>query len=102
MKIDAKTGKILWKVEKYQDCFVAGGRVYATRETRNGDDMVNGVFDRSKAIECRWKIYRLSASNGEPQWEWFQTRRPLHIEAEGKTVALLFVDELQVLKPLVF
>ncbi len=98
MKVDAKSGKILWKVEKYQDCIVSGGEVYATRETRNSEDMVNAVFDRSKAIECRWKLYKLSAGKGAVQWEWFQTRRPRRVEADGKKVALLFSDELQVIK----
>ena len=98
MKVEAKTGKILWKVEKYQDCIVSGGEVYATRETRNSEDMVNAVFDRSKAIECRWKLYKLSAGKGAVQWEWFQTRRPRRVEADGKKVALLFADELQIIK----
>ena len=98
MKVEAKTGKIIWKVGKYQDCIVSGGEVYATRETRNSEDMVNAVFDRSKAIECRWKLYKLSARKGEVQWEWFQTRRPRRVEADGKKVALLFADELQIIK----
>lgn len=96
-KIDAGTGKILWKLEKYEDCFVSGGSVYVTRESRNAEDMVNAVFDRSKAIETRFKLYKLSARDGQPQWEWFQTRRPLRIEADKKKVSLLFADELQVL-----
>jgi hypothetical protein len=98
LKVDTKQGKILWKLEKYEDCFVSGGQLYATRETRNSEDMVNAVFDRSKAIQCRWKLYKLSTRSGEPQWEWFQTRRPLHIETDGRKVALLFADELQLLK----
>ena len=102
MKVDAKSGKILWKVEKYQDCIVSGGDVYATRETRNSEDMVNSVFDKSKAIECRWKLYKLSAGKGEVQWEWFQTRRPRRVEADGKKVALLFADELQIIKSIAF
>ncbi|MEA3211508.1 MAG: hypothetical protein QOE70_4565 [Chthoniobacter sp.] len=97
LKLDAKTGKILWKVEKYDDCFISGRDIYATRETRNSEDVVNQVFDSSKAIPCRWKIYKLSPRNGEPQWDWFQTRRPLQIDVEHKRVALLFQDELQVL-----
>jgi hypothetical protein len=98
IKVDAKLGKILWKLEKYQDCFVSGRDLYASRETRNGDDAVNAVFDRSKVPQTRFKLYKLSTRSGEPQWEWFQTRRPLRIESEGKKVSLLFQDELQVIK----
>jgi hypothetical protein len=42
------------------------------------------------------KIYKLSRGKGEPMWEWFQTRRPRAVEVQGKKVALLFGDELQV------
>ncbi len=97
IRVEAKTGRVVWKVEKYDDCFVSGNDLYATRETRNADDMVNAVFDRSKAPQCRWKLYKLSIGNGEPQWEWFQTRRPIRVEASRKRVSLLFADELQVL-----
>ena len=96
-KLDAASGKILWKVDKYQDCFVSGGNVYATLETRNASDFVDSVFQRGKAIATRFKLYKLSARNGHPQWEWFQTRKPLRINADKKKVSLLFSDELQVL-----
>ena len=98
MKVEAKSGKVLWKIAKYQDCIVSGGEAYVTRETRNSEDAVNAVFDRSKAIECRWKIYKITAGKGEVQWEWFQTRRPRRVEADGKKVAILFSDELQIIK----
>ncbi len=98
LKVDAQQGKILWKQTGYGNCIVTNGQLYVTKETRNAEDMVNAVFDRSKAIECRWKIYKLSKRTGESQWEWFQTRRARHIEGDGRTVALLFGDELQVLR----
>jgi outer membrane murein-binding lipoprotein Lpp len=97
LRIEAQTGRILWKLEKYDDCFVSGKDLYVTRETRNADDAVNQVFDSSKAVQCRWKLYKLSTRNGEPQWEWFQTRRPNRVEADHKRVSLLFPDELQIL-----
>ena len=97
LKIDAVKGRVLWQVEKYQDCFVSGGSVYATMEVRNANDLVESVFQRDKAILMRFKIYKLSARDGKPQWEWFQTRRPLRIDADKRKVSLLFNDELQVL-----
>jgi hypothetical protein len=97
VQLDAATGRVRWKVEKYDNSFVSGKDLSVTRETRNADDMVNAVFDRSKAPQCRWKLYKLSTRNGEPQWEWFQTRRPSRVEVDHKRVALLFADELQIL-----
>jgi outer membrane protein assembly factor BamB len=97
LKIDPVKGRVLWQVEKYQDCFVSRGGVYATMEVRNANDLVESVFQRDKAILTRFKIYKLSARDGKPQWEWFQTRRPLRIDADKRKVSLLFNDELQVL-----
>ena len=56
------------------------------------------IFDGSKAIQCRWKLYKLNKRTGEAQWEWFQTRRGRQVAGHGRTVGLLFGDELQVLK----
>jgi hypothetical protein len=95
-KIDAGSGKILWKQEKYEDCFVSGGNVYVTREPRNAEDMINSAFDR-KAPPTRFRLFKLSARDGQVQWEWFQMRRPLRIEADKKKVSLLFAEELQIL-----
>lgn len=98
LKVQASNGKVLWKLDKYQDCFVSGGNVYVTRESRTGDDLVNSVFERSKGIATRFKVYKLSAFDGKPQWEWFEPRRPLQISADKKKVSLLFGEELQVLR----
>ena len=98
LKVDARQGKILWKQTGYGDCLVTEGQLYVTKETRNAEDMVNSVFDGSKAIQCRWKLYKLNKRIGEAQWEWFQTRRGRQVAGHGRTVALLFGDELQVLK----
>lgn len=97
LKVEASSGKILWKLDKYQDCFVSGGNVYVTRESRTADDLVNSVFERSKGVQTRFKVYKLSAFDGKPQWEWFEPRRPLQISADKKKVSLLFGEELQVL-----
>jgi hypothetical protein len=102
MKVDASNGKILWKQEKYDECVVSEGQVYASREVVNAQDAADRVFQASKAVQCRWKLYKLGARDGLPQWEWFQTRRPQRILAQGKKVALLFSDELQVLKSIAF
>lgn len=98
LKLDAATGKILWKAEKYDDCFVSNGSVYVAREARNAEDMIDQVFDRDKKPITRFKLYKLSARDGQPQWEWFQTRRPMRIEPADRSVSLLFEDELQLIK----
>ncbi|MES2568629.1 MAG: PQQ-binding-like beta-propeller repeat protein, partial [Verrucomicrobiota bacterium] len=98
IKLDPRNGKILWKAEKYEECYVSGGSIYASRSVRNMQDVTNAVFDPKKAVDTRYTLYKLDAGNGKAQWGWFQNRRPLHVLSRGRTVILLFEKELQVIK----
>ena len=97
MKVAAADGKILWQGDKYQDVWVSGKDVYAYRQLQNAADFQNAVFDRSKVPEGRTKIYKLTRSNGNVSWEWFQSRLPRTVISDHKYVALLFGDELQII-----
>jgi len=97
MKIDAATGKVLWNAQKYQDVWASGKDVYAFREIINPNDAMERVFDSRNVPEARTKIYKLSRGSGEPIWEWYQPRRPRHVIASHKDVALIFPTELQVI-----
>ncbi len=98
MRVNSNDGKILWQVEKYQDVWASGKDVYALRESQNPHDIEEQVFNRDKAIGARVKLYKLSRKDGSPLWEWFQPRRPHAVEAQGKSVALLFAEELQIIR----
>ncbi len=97
MKIDAATGKVLWNAQKFQDVWASGKDVYAFREIINPNDATNRVFDAHSVPEARTKIYKLSRSSGQPIWDWYEPRRPRHVLAYQKSVALLFPSELQVI-----
>jgi hypothetical protein len=96
MCVGAADGKIRWQMEKYEDVWASGKDVYVLREGKNPGDLENQVFAPGSVPEARVKIYKLSRGSGEPMWEWFQARRPRAVEVQGKKVALLFGDELQV------
>jgi outer membrane protein assembly factor BamB len=96
LKVDPESGKIDWQVEKYEDVWVSGKDIYALREGKRPEDIEEAVFNPGKVVE-RVKLYKLNRSTGEPTWEWFQPRRPRSVHADGKTVGLLFQEELQVL-----
>ncbi|MEO6739662.1 MAG: PQQ-binding-like beta-propeller repeat protein [Chthoniobacteraceae bacterium] len=98
MRIDPADGKIRWQVEKYQDLWASGKDVYVLRETKFAGDLENQVFSPGRAIQARVKIYKLSRENGSPLWEWFQPRHLQAVEVQGKNVALLFGEELQVIR----
>ncbi len=97
LRVNPADGKIMWKVEKYQDVWASGKDVYALRESQNPHDIEEQVFNRDKPAAARVKLYKLSRGSGNPLWEWFQPRRPFAVEAHGKSVALLFAEELQII-----
>jgi hypothetical protein len=95
LKVDAATGRVLWRAEGIADqCFLSGKFVYAARATVDplskptpGEDPVLS-FD----------LYRLNPSNGQTLWRYSQSHHPLQIEVQGNQILLHFRGELQVLK----
>ena len=95
LKVDAATGRVLWRAEGIADqCFLSGKFVYAARATVDplskptpGEDPVLS-FD----------LYRLNPSNGQTMWRYSQSHHPLQIEVQGNQILLHFRGELQVLK----
>ena len=97
MKIEPEDGKIAWQMEKYHNLWVSGNDVYVIRKALNPTEIEEQVFNPAKGPTARVKLYKLNRSSGAPIWEWFQTRMPDSVQAERKTVGLLYNDELQVL-----
>jgi outer membrane protein assembly factor BamB len=93
LKVEATTGRVLWRNEGIGDkCFLSGKFIYAARAAENpmitpGEDPVL-YFD----------LYRLSPSDGHAMWYYSQSRHPVQIEVQGNQILLHFRGELQVLK----
>jgi hypothetical protein len=93
LKVDATTGRVLWRNEGIGDkCFLSGKFIYAARAAKNpsitpGEDPVL-YFD----------LYRLSPSDGHAMWDYSQFRHPVQIEVQENRILLHFRGELQVLK----
>ena len=93
LKVDAATGRVLWRNEGIGDrCFLSGKFLYAARAAENplitpGEDPVL-YFD----------LYRLGPSDGHAMWDYSQSRHPVQIEVQGNQILLHFRGELQVLK----
>ncbi|HTY86600.1 MAG TPA: PQQ-binding-like beta-propeller repeat protein [Candidatus Acidoferrum sp.] len=93
LKVDAATGKILWRNEGLGNtCFVTGKYVYISRATENP---LTGMGDEPILY---FDLYRLSPSDGHALWDYSQSRLPVQIEAEGNQILIHFRGELQVLK----
>jgi hypothetical protein len=93
LKVDATTGRVLWRNEGIgAKCFLSGKFIYAARAAENptitpGEDPVL-YFD----------LCRLSPSDGHTMWDYPQSRHPVQIQVQGNEILLHFPGELQVLK----
>ena len=93
LKVDATTGRVLWRNEGIGDkCFLSGKFIYAARAAKNplitpGEDPVL-YFD----------LCRLSPSDGHAMWDYSQSHHPVQIEVQENRILLHFRGELQVLK----
>jgi hypothetical protein len=96
MKINPTDGAIVWTSEKLENVWATGKDVYAMRIGRRPADAESARLDGATE-EQRMKIYKLNPSNGKKRWEWFQTRIPASVSTDGKTLGLLYRDELQII-----
>ncbi len=93
LKVEAATGKVLWRNEGLGDkCYVSGRFVYISRAAENP---LTGMGDEPIVY---FDLYRLSPSDGHAIWNYSQSRLPVQIETQGNEILLHFRGELQVLK----
>jgi hypothetical protein len=99
LKIDCKSGKVLWNVQpgglvshvdgKYVVCYAAHQAPDLDPDSLTTlPGMTDSVMD----------IRRLNPKNGHTDWDYVQQRAPLHIRFKGNTIELVFRKEVQVLK----
>jgi len=95
LKVDAATGKVLWRTEGTGDkCFLSGKFIYASRAAVDPTSMITPGEDPILYFD----FYRLSPSDGHMLWDYPQSRHPVQIEVQGNEILLHFRGELQVLK----
>lgn len=105
MKVEAKTGKVLWKADREGAVtYVSGKFVYTTeweREKKEDPEeliKVETIFD----VPAHIRIKRLDTSNGRIMWSHYQKRMPLDVRFDQNTIQILFKKEMQNLKFLSF
>ena len=95
LKVDAATGKVLWRAEGIGDkCFLSGKFIYASRAAVDPTTMMTPGEDPLYYFD----FYRLNPSDGRALWDYSQSRHPVQIEVQGNEILLHFRGELQVLK----
>jgi len=101
LKVEARTGKTLWRANNEGTVSYVFGKLVYTAESYHGDDDdsdgllgMNTVFH----IPAHVRIKRLDANNGRVLWHHYQPRFPLDVRYEKNSIHLLFKKEVQILK----
>ena len=93
LKVDTRSGRVLWRTEGLGDeCYLSGKFVYAARAEESpmitpGEDP---VYD--------FDLYRLSPADGHPLWRYSQSRQSVQIQVQENEILLHFKGALQIVK----
>jgi outer membrane protein assembly factor BamB len=102
LKVEAQSGKILWKSERAgQDCFISGKYLYTVRAQGGGGiDLLRGLSQAIGAEEetGHFRIYRINPSNGRRVWEFYCGAPPRQIEFQQNQILVQSHNEIRVLK----
>lgn len=99
-KVDPKTGKQLWRVEREGPvAYVEGKFVYTMESYIGDDDESDGIVGSNTIfhVPAFLRLKRLDPTNGRILWSHHQTRCPLDVQFDKTTIQLLFRKELQTL-----
>lgn len=98
LKVEPKTGKVLWKLEKYaQSCLISGKYLYTTRSGSSGLDRFNASVHAERP-QVHFHLYRINPADGKVIWDFHRPKNPEAVEIHGRQIFLRFRDEGQVLK----
>jgi outer membrane protein assembly factor BamB len=100
-KLDPKTGKELWSVQREGSVsYVSGKFVYTTEAYKGDDDEADGLPGVRTIfhVPAYVKIKRLDADNGRILWHHHQERFPLDVQFDRNSIRFLFKKEVQILK----
>jgi outer membrane protein assembly factor BamB len=107
LKVDAASGKILWKAESRGDrSFVSGKFVYSESVEQGGVALAEALGDALDQPRGEgavyFYLYRLDPATGEAVWSLSREASPRDVVIERNRILLRFGDELQVFKFLAF
>jgi hypothetical protein len=106
LKIDCRTGKILWSAQPGGPViYVSGKFLYTERQYQpyvDDEEEDSGMASLGYNDQPFMRLRRLNPRSGTVMWEHFQQRAPLDMEFDKNTIRLVFKKEVQVLKFLSF
>ncbi len=100
LKVNGKTGKTLWQIDREGLVSYVSGKFIYTTETYHGVEVDEGLLSGVKTgleIPPHIRLKRIDPGNGRVLWEYYEKHAPLDVRFEKNMIQLLFRKELQVL-----
>jgi hypothetical protein len=99
LKVDPKTGRILWQAQPGNFVSYLSGKFIYTYYINDSDEdsgmaAIAGITPTPSFV----KIRRINPGNGQTMWDYQQLRAPLDLRFDGNMIECVFKKEVQVLK----
>ena len=107
LKVDAASGKILWKAEgRGEHCLVSGKFLYAESVQQGGLGLAAALGDAFDAPPGEgpvyFHLYRMDPATGQALWGLYREQRPRNLALQGNRILLRFGNDLELFKFLAF
>ena len=107
LKVDAASGKILWKAEgRGERARVSGKFLYSESVQQGGVGLAAALGDALNqppgAGPVYFHLYRMDPATGAALWSLYREQRPENVAIEGNRILLRFGNELELFKFLAF
>jgi hypothetical protein len=107
LKVDALSGKILWKAEQRGERAIVSGKfLYSESVQQGGLGMAAALRDALDAPAGEgpvyFRLYRMDPATGQALWSLYREQRPENLAVEGNRILLRFGNEVELFKFLAF
>ena len=107
LKVDAASGKILWKAEERGErCLVSGKFLYAESVQQGGVGLAAALGDALNAPAGEgpvyFHLYRMDPATGEALWGLYREQRPDNVAVQDNRILLRFGADVELFKFLAF
>jgi hypothetical protein len=107
LKLDAASGKILWKAEQRGErALVSGKFLYSESVEQGGIPIAAALREALNAPAAEgpvyFRLYRMDPATGAALWSLNREQRPDNLEVEGNRILLRFGNDVELFKFLAF
>jgi len=105
LKVEAKSGKVLWRSSNIGDCELSGEYLYAMNLQSGGFGLANGLgaaLGSYSDSPSNFRLFRIDDETGKRVWDFYNKGGPNEVDFEGTRILLRFEKEVRVLKYLSF